>query len=113
MKWVVARKRKPVKAATAGTWSMCLDKWLNPAIGDLPLAAINNSTLKELVTKLSAAKLSPKTIVNYCQLMKMVVASAVDEKTGDQLFPIKWNHDFADMPVVAGSSTNRASPKTR
>jgi hypothetical protein len=52
------------------------------------------------VTKLSAAKLSPKSIVNYTQLMKMVVASAVDENTGDQLFPIKWNHDFADMPVV-------------
>jgi integrase len=100
MTWVVTRKRKPIKTATANTWRMCLDKWLNPAVGDLPLAAINNSTLKELVTKLSAAKLSPKTIVNYTQLMKMVVASAVDEQTGDQLFPIKWNHDFADMPVV-------------
>jgi integrase len=100
MKWVITRKRKPIKTATANTWRMCLDKWLNPAVGDLPLAAVNNSTLKELVTKLSTAKLSPKSIVNYCQLMKMVVASAVDEKTGDQLFPIKWNHDFADMPVV-------------
>ncbi len=100
MTWVITRKRKPVKTATADSWQNCLDKWLISILGDLPLAAINNSTLKDLVTKLSEAKLSPKTIINYSQVFKLVVASAVDKKTGDQLFPIKWNHDFVDMPAV-------------
>ena len=32
--------------------------------------------------------------------MKLVIASAVDPDSGDQLYPRKWNHDFADMPIV-------------
>lgn len=43
--------------------------------------------------------LSPKTIVNYCQTVKMVVASAVN-KDGDQIYPRKWNHDFCELPIV-------------
>jgi hypothetical protein len=66
----------------------------------LPLASITNGTLKDLVTNMSAAGLSAKTIINYSQLVKLVVASAVDEKTGEPLFPRKWNHDFVDMPVL-------------
>jgi integrase len=45
------------------------------------------------------AKLSPKSISNYVGLMKLIVASAIDEN-GEQLFPRKWNHDFMDMPVI-------------
>jgi hypothetical protein len=29
-------KRKPLKPATLCTWENCLEKWLNPNIGDLP-----------------------------------------------------------------------------
>lgn len=95
----LTRKRKPIKPATVSTWQNCLDKWLNPHLGDMLLANVNNGTMKTLVSKMHAEKLSPKSIVNYTGLAKLVVASAVDEN-GDQLFPRRWNHEFMDMPVV-------------
>jgi len=95
----MTRKRNPVKPATSTTWQNCLDKWLNPNIGDLPLASVNNATVKILVAKMHAASLSPKTIANYIGLVKLVVTSAITED-GEEMFPRKWNHEFLDMPVV-------------
>jgi integrase len=43
--------------------------------------------------------LSPKSIANYAQIVKMVVASATNEE-GEQLYPQQWNHKFIGMPVV-------------
>jgi hypothetical protein len=40
------RKRDPVKRATLATWESCLAKYLNPAVGELQLAAIKNGTLE-------------------------------------------------------------------
>lgn len=93
------RKRRPVKPATLQAWQNCVNKWLNPNLGDIPLASVNNAALKELVAKMQGAVLSPKTISTYIGLVKLVVASALD-KNGEQLFPRKWNHDFIDLPVV-------------
>jgi integrase len=93
------RKRNPVKPATSTTWQNCVDKWLNPNLGDLPLANVNNQTVKTLVAKMHASGLSPKTISNYIGLVKLVVASAIGED-GEELFPRKWNHDFLDLPVI-------------
>jgi integrase len=45
------------------------------------------------------AGLSAKSINNYIQVLKMVVASAVDED-GDELYPRRWNHDFAEVPLI-------------
>src|SRR5208283_2390808 len=95
----MTRKRNPVKPATSTTWQNCLDKWLNPNIGDLPLASVNNATVKILVAKMHAASLSPKTIANYVGLVKLVVTSAITDD-GEEMFPRKWNHEFLDMPVV-------------
>jgi integrase len=93
------RKRNPVKPATSTTWQNCVDKWLNPNLGDLPLANVNNQTVRTLVAKMHAAGLSPKSISNYVGLVKLVVASAIGED-GEELFPRKWNHDFLDLPVI-------------
>jgi len=93
------RKRKPVKPATISTWQNCVDKWLNPNLGDMPLAGVNNATAKGLVVKMHEAGLAPKSISNYFGLVKLIVASAIDEN-GEQLFPRKWNHDFIDMPIA-------------
>lgn len=38
-------------------------------------------------------------------MVKMVVASAVDEQ-GEQLYPRKWNHEFIDLPVVEQGKQN-------
>jgi hypothetical protein len=85
------------------------EKWINPNIGDLPLSEVNNRALKVLVAKMSDHGLSPKTITgNYVPVVKMVVASAVDEQ-GEQIYPRKWNHDFIDLPVPQKDKQNTPS----
>src|SRR5437016_5351269 len=94
------RKRKPLAPATLELWKGCLDNWINPNIGDLPLCEVNNSVLKTLVAKMSEGGLSPKTISdNYVPVVRMVVASAVDEQ-GEEIYPRKWNNEIIDLPGV-------------
>lgn len=105
MQRMKTRKRKPPANATIESWEGCLINWLNPHIGDIPLAEVNNAVLRSLVATMSEKGLSPKTIDNYTQVVKMVVASAVD-KEGEEIYPRKWNHDFVDMPVVEKAKQN-------
>lgn len=95
------RKRNPVASSTLESWRSALNKWLLPALGDVPLTDVNNLALKNLVASLDEAKpkLSPKSISNYVQIVKMVVASAVTED-GEPMYPRKWNHQFIDLPIV-------------
>ena len=103
------RKRKPIAPATLELWKGCLEKWINSNIGDLPLSEVNNSALKVLVAKMSDGGLSLKTITgNYVPVVKMVVASAVDEQ-GEQIYPRKWNHEFIDLPVPQKDKRNTPS----
>jgi integrase len=55
---------------------------------------------------MTAAKLSAKTIVNYTQVLKLVVASAVNEN-GDQIHPRVWNNDFAGLPIIDKTKQRR------
>ena len=103
---LLTRRRKPVKPATIVGWTCALDKWILPNIGEKPLSEVSNSVLRDLVEKMSAAGLSAKTIVNYTQAVKMVVASAVDAN-GDQMYPRKWNHDFIGLPIVEPKKQRR------
>ena len=107
----MTRKRKPVKPATIQSWQNTTDKWLNPNLGDTPLASINNATVKSLVAKMHEAKLSPKSVANYVGLVKLVVGSAID-KDGEQLFPRKWNHEFIDLPIVEKQHQPNFTPDT-
>ena len=50
--------------------------------------------------------LAPKTIVNYSQVPKMVLASVVNAE-GDQIYPREWNHDFVGLPIVDKSKQPR------
>ena len=93
------RKRKPVAPSTLYNWESCLENWLNPNIGDLPLDAIKNLTLKNLGATMVKGGLGASAIRSYTNTVKMVVASAVDEQ-GEQLHPRKWNHEFIDLPEV-------------
>jgi hypothetical protein len=74
------RKRKPVANSTIESWEGTLNNWLYPAIGELPLSEINNAALKRVVAVMSDRRLSPKSIDNYAQVVKAVVASAVDKE---------------------------------
>ena len=103
------RKRKPIAPATLELWTGCLEKWINPKIGDLPLSEVNNGALKALVASMSDGGLSPKTISgNYVPVVKMVVSSAVDEQ-GEQVYPRRWNHEFIDLPVLQKDKQNTPS----
>jgi integrase len=104
MDHVQTRKRKPIKPATQKTWENCIKKWLNPNLGQVALSSVNNLVLKELVAKMADAKLSPKSIHNYAQLVKSIVASAVNEQ-GEEIHPRKWNSEFLDLPLIQDQHT--------
>jgi hypothetical protein len=69
---------------------------------------VGNGALRQFVEILSAAGLAPKTIVNVVTVVKLVVASEVDEE-GDQLHPSVWNHEFSQLPLVIKEKQNRAT----
>jgi integrase len=102
---VQLRKRRPIRPATAAGFASYLKNWLNPKLGDLPLSSVNNSAVKGLVTVMTEAGLSAKMINNVVQVVKFVVASAVNGD-GERLYPRTWNHEFIDLPEV----TNQRQP---
>ena len=51
------------------------------------------------MTKMTDAKLSAKMVNNVIQVVKMVVASDVNEN-GEPVHPRTWNHEFIDLPEV-------------
>src|SRR6516225_5401848 len=102
------RKRRPIKPATASGWRDALNAWLLPNLGDKLLADVSNKALRELVEKMSAANRSAKTIVSYVQVVKLVVASAVNEE-GEQIYPRVWNHDFCQVPIIRKDKQRRPS----
>ena len=95
-----------MKPATVSGWRDALNAWLLPELGDTLLADVSNKTVRELVEKMSAAGLSAKTIVNYVQVVKLVVASRVNDE-GEQVYPRTWNHDFIQLPVVRKDKQHR------
>jgi hypothetical protein len=107
--WLVAlenRRRRPVKPKTLSCFRSAL-KYVNEKLGAVPLANLNNSTLKTFVSEMAAETLEDdrprfgaKSIANYTQIVKFVVASALDAQ-GEQQFPRKWNTDFLDLPQIA------------
>jgi integrase len=105
------RKRKPVASSTIQTWRGCLDKWLKPNLGNIPLSDVNNGVVKHLVALMSDGGLSPKSITNYVQILKAVVASAVNQE-GEELYPRRWKPEFIDLPVVVKSKQNTPSFST-
>jgi len=94
---IVSRKRKPIKQATVAGYQAAVN-WLNPIIGELPLSEIKNEVAKQLITKMRPV-LSDKTTVNYFQVVRAVVASAVNPE-GELVHPRNWNLQFIGLPVV-------------
>lgn len=93
------RDSEPLAPSTIATWAYALEKWINVNIGDLPLESVNNLAMRELVAKMVKGGLSPKSVANYAQIVKMVVASVTDEQ-GEQLYPRKWNNKLIRMPKL-------------
>lgn len=108
-KWLASlphRRRRPVKPATVFGWRHALDKWILPTLGTRHLSEVGNGALRELIELMVKGGLSAKTIVNYSQVPKMVVASALNAE-GEPLYPRKWNHDFVGLPIVRKEDQKR------
>jgi integrase len=102
------RKRKPMKPVTLVNWESYLDNHILPFLGSQPIAEVNNASMKKLVEVLVRKGLAPQSIKNICLVVKLVKASAVDEN-GDELYPVKWNAEFIDAPVVDARKQNTPS----
>lgn len=97
LKSLASRKRNPLEETTIDTRRYALDKWVYPFFDGKPLGDVNNLAMREFVEHIS--KLAPATIRDYSNIVKAVVASAINEK-GEELFPRKWNEEFIDAPLV-------------
>jgi integrase len=103
-----SRKRKPMKPVTLVNWQSYLDNHILPFLGSQPIAEVNNASMKTLVEVLVGKGLAPQSIKNICLVVKLMKASAVDEN-GDELYPMKWNTEFIDAPVVDARKQNTPS----
>jgi len=99
MTQAATRRRDPIRPATLGVYRSMLDRHLLPALGSLPLADVDNGTLRPVVQAL-AAKYAAQTVQIAVGLVKAVVKSAVDAN-GNQLYPRTWNNDFLDVPLIS------------
>jgi integrase len=97
LKSLANRKRNPLEQTTIDNRQYALDKWIYPFFDDRLLADVNNRAMKEFVEHIS--KLAPATIRDYSNIVKGVVASAINEN-GEELFPRKWNEEYIDAPIV-------------
>jgi integrase len=99
MHQIQTRRRNPIKRATIAAYQSRLTSHILPALGDIPLDAIDNSELKRFVAYLLGLGLSDSVINGLVSLTKIVISSAVDSN-GNEMFPRKWNNHFIDLPTV-------------
>lgn len=107
---VSRKKRAPIKPATLAGYQAAVN-WLNETIGATALADIKNEVAKQLVIKMRAASLADKTVVNYFQVVRAVVTSAVSSE-GEQLYPRNWNFHFIGLPVIDEKKQRKPSLTT-
>lgn len=68
LKHSMNRKRNPVKPATVQAWETCVNKWLNPNLGDVLLTSINNATVKTLVAKDARSEIVAQEHFELCRV---------------------------------------------
>jgi hypothetical protein len=104
------RKRKPIRQSYAVTIQGALDKWLLPAIGETPLANVDNLSVKPLIEKMCCAGLSPRSVNEYIEHVKQVMES-LKAANGEPIHKRTWDADTMDLPVVNYSQQKRPSLK--
>lgn len=105
----VTRLDVPAKRASKPGSALCPTgsaTWIYPFFIDRLLADVNNRTMKELV-EFMAPKLSAASIRDYVNIVKGVVASAINDD-GEEVFPRNWNEEFIDAPLIK----NQRQPST-
>jgi integrase len=101
-----SRKSKPVRPSTLASWDGIIRN-TNETLGDLPLAALveDQTPVRDFVQMMYDEDYEPKTIRNYLQVIKVVVASAKDLKSRKRLFPVAWDDEYIDAPAVGEQRT--------
>jgi len=110
MQWVVTRDREPLKDARS--IQAALNKWILPAVGDMPLGNVNNITVKSLVDKMKKS-LSARTVNKYVEYLQQVVASLKNGETGEPTHVRKWDRGVMDLPIVNQKEQRRPSLKAK
>ena len=90
-----------------------LHKWIIPEIGKLALSDVHNMTVKPIIAKMIAAKLSPRTVNKYVEYVRLVVASLVDHNTGEPILERKWNRKVMGLPKVRKKDQRRPALTTQ
>ena len=108
LRWVETRDREPIKDTSS--IEAALSKWVLREIGDLPLAHVNNMTVKPLVSKMKKS-LSACTVNRYVQYVKQIVASLKEGETGEPVHRRKWDSMVMDLPIVKQKEQRRPALK--
>jgi integrase len=107
----------PVQPTTVSIYETGANYLNGTFIADLPLASIDNPEAKRLVRimledqKKGRFSNSNKTIREYFQVLQLVIASAVDERTGKPMHPREWNRQFICLPKLQKQSRPKLSRK--
>jgi integrase len=110
LSWAVTRGREPVKDASS--IQAALNKWILPAIGDMPLASVNNITVKPLVDKMKKS-LSARSVNTYVGYIQQIVGSLKDGETGEPIHRRKWDSSVMDLPLVNSKQQRRPALKAK
>jgi integrase len=110
LKQLQDRKRKPIRKGYAVTIQGALDKWILPVVGSLPLANVDNLSVKPLIERMATAGLSPRTVNKYIEHVKQVVES-LKGPNGEPVQNRKWDAETMDLPIVEHAEQKRPSLK--
>lgn len=93
-----SRSRRPVTEAFLRQYECAMRLHINPVIGQYPVSEIFNAQLKLVVDSLIQKGLAVSTVVSIIAVAKAIVGSAIDPRTGEALYPRKWNTYLMDLP---------------
>src|SRR6266850_6062013 len=106
------RRRKPIRQSYAVTIQGAMDKWILPAIGNVPLGHVDNLSVKPLIEKMTSSGLKPRTVNKYIEHVKQVVES-LKGPNGESIHNRKWDAETMDLPVVEHAEQKRPSLKAK
>jgi integrase len=106
------RRRKPIRQSYAVTIQGALDKWILPAIGNVPLGNVDNLSVKPLIERMTSSGLKPRTVNKYIEHVKQVVES-LKGPNGEPIHNRKWDAETMDLPVVEHAEQKRPSLKAK
>jgi len=106
----VSRNRRPLRDTVSIEGAM--RKWIFPAVGDLPLALVDNLSVKPLVQKMCAGGLTPRTVNKYVEYIKQVVKS-LKAANGEPIHKRTWDAETMDLPIVEYGEQKRPSLKAK